>query len=98
MFKAIQKPELLKLLDQLSPDFFLLDVRDQDEYEAGHIPTAILAPWENITEKVSGIPKNKHLILYCRTGIRAQKAGKMLEQAGYNNILVYVPGWIEWEN
>jgi rhodanese-related sulfurtransferase len=96
--ETITKPELVDLLKNPTPNFFILDVRELYEYEAGHIPTAIYAPWENIIKRTSGIPKDTNLILYCRTGIRAVKAVKMLEQSGYTNIKVYVGGFEDWTN
>src|SRR5437763_1059854 len=78
-------------------DTFIIDVRDLDEYESGHIPTALHIPWDIVTEKIKGIKLDKELIVYCRTRTRALKAAHSLEDMGYKNIFVYHGGWEEWE-
>jgi rhodanese-related sulfurtransferase len=87
------KPKLL----QPDKPFYLIDTREIDEYEAGHLPGALFMPWHVINEKVKGLPLDKELILYCRSGIRAAKAAKSLEQLGYSNLTLYAGGWEEWE-
>ena len=93
--KTITSAELKNKL-QSESDFFLIDVRSNEEYDQGHITKALFGPWETITERVKGIKPNQELVLYCNTGIRANKAAKSLEEIGYNNVSVYLPGWIEW--
>jgi len=92
----ISKAELGALLAHTERNFYLLDVREQEEFEAGHIPTAILAPWHNIVEKTLGLPKKTKLILYCRTNSRAQKAAKLLNNKGFGSVLIYNGGWEDW--
>jgi rhodanese-related sulfurtransferase len=92
---VISKFELEETLST-SETFFLLDVREPEEFDDGHLPKAILAPWHDINQKTSGIPHGTPLILYCNTGVRAQKAAKLLEQSGFTNISVYPGGWAEW--
>lgn len=77
--------------------FFLLDVREAEEYEAGHLPGAILAPWDRVAEKVRGLKPSTELVLYCRTGVRAGRAAQTLASLGFHNVSVYQPGWVEWE-
>lgn len=93
--KTITKPELKELLKQ-GLSGFLLDAREPEEYEQGHIQTAILAPWHSVVEKVSGMKKDTPLILYCRTGVRAIKSARLLEQAGFNNITLYKDSYQDW--
>ena len=93
--KIISKTELEKLLAS-DDKFFLLDTREPEEFEDGHINTAILSPWHSITNKTEGLSKQTPLILYCNTGVRAQKAAHFLEQQGFTNISLYPGGWMEW--
>lgn len=92
----ITKQELLEL--QKDSQNFVFDVREEDEYEYGHIPQAILAPWHSITERVAGLKPQTPIILYCNTGVRAQKAAKMLEDKNFTNVSVYRGGWEDWNN
>lgn len=95
--KIVSMQDVQILLSTASPNFYLIDVREPEEYEAGHLPNALLMPWHTLGEKISGIPLDKELILYCETGVRAQKAAHALEQSGHTRVSVYKPGWEEWE-
>ena len=65
-----------------------VDVRRQDEYDAGHIPGAILIPNESIgTERPAELPDLDQIILiYCRSGNRSKQAAQKLADMGYTNI------------
>ena len=66
----------------------VVDVRRQDEYDAGHIPGAILIPNESIVdERPSELPDLEQVILiYCRSGNRSKQAAQKLADLGYLNI------------
>ena len=95
--KLLTKQELQQILSSPSK-YFLLDTREAEEYNEGKISGAILAPWHEITEKVSGLKPETPLILYCRTNGRAKKAAHLLEQAGFTDVSVYAGGWTEWNS
>ncbi len=97
----MQTISIMQLREKLQSDqsgYFLIDVRESDEFGDGHIPRSLLMPWHIISEKISGIKQDKHIILYCNTGVRALKAAKTLEDAGFANVSVYPGGWEEWNN
>ena len=66
----------------------VVDVRRQDEYDAGHIPGAILIPNESIVdERPAELPDLEQVILiYCRSGNRSKQAAQKLADLGYSNI------------
>ena len=66
----------------------IVDVRRQDEYDAGHIPGAILIPNESIgTSRPAELPDLDQIILiYCRSGNRSKQAAQKLTDMGYKNI------------
>ena len=66
----------------------VVDVRRQDEYDAGHIPGAILIPNESIgTERPEALPDLHQIILiYCRSGNRSKQAAQKLFDMGYTDI------------
>ena len=66
----------------------ILDVRTQEEYDAGHIPGAILIPNETITDTPpEELPMLDQIILiYCRSGNRSKQAAEKLAAMGYTNI------------
>ena len=67
----------------------ILDVREQDEYDGGHIPGAVLLPLGSISEESAArvIPeKDTTVLVYCRSGSRSKKAAKALAELGYTGI------------
>ena len=77
--------------------YIILDLREQDEYDAGHIPGAILIPYTQIEEKAAAmLPDKAQLILvYCRSGRRSKSAAEALAELGYTNIKEF-GGIIDW--
>ena len=75
----------------------IVDVRRQDEYEAGHIPGAILIPNETIdTERPAELPDlNQVILIYCRSGNRSKQAAEKLGRMGYTNVYEF-GGIIDW--
>ncbi len=77
-------------MDMISRDdgHVIVDVRRQDEYDAGHIPGAILIPNESIeTVRPEELPDLDQVILiYCRSGNRSKQAAQKLADMGYTNI------------
>ena len=67
----------------------VLDVREQYEFDAGHIPGAVLLPVGAITKETAAaiIPKLDSVVLiYCRSGNRSKTASQALVDLGYTNI------------
>ena len=66
----------------------IVDVRSKEEYEAGHIPGAILIPNESIgTEQPKELPDlNQVILVYCRSGNRSRQASEKLANIGYTNV------------
>ena len=69
-------------------NFVLLDVRTQEEFDSGHIPTAILLPYDEINLKAATVlsDKEKEIVLYCRSGRRSAIAKKALVELGYKDV------------
>ena len=75
----------------------ILDVREQDEYDAGHIPGAILIHYTQIQEKANEMlpDKDQLILVYCRSGRRSKIAAEALAELGYTNIKEF-GGIIDW--
>ena len=70
-------------------EVIILDVREQDEYDGGHIPGAMLLPVGMINEETAAgvIPgKDATVLVYCRSGNRSKTASSALADLGYTNI------------
>ena len=72
--------------------YVILDVREQDEYDSGHIPGALLLPVGTIDEETAAqvIPeKDSTVLVYCRSGNRSKTAASALAELGYTNIFEF---------
>ena len=87
MYKMISAQEAKEIMDS-GVDHIILDVREQDEYDAGHIPDAILLPYTQIEQKVEDVilDKNALVLVYCRSGRRSKIASETLSALGYTNV------------
>ena len=80
----------------------IIDARSVELYEAGHIPTAINIPFENLGSyyaKLTAIPKDTIVIAYCDGGDceLSYDLAVYLIQKEYQHLYVYQGGWAEWE-
>ena len=75
----------------------ILDVRTQEEYDAGHIAGAILVPNETISDKQPALlpDLDAEILVYCRSGNRSAQAAKKLIAIGYTNVVDF-GGIIDW--
>jgi len=65
---------------------FVLDVRAPEEYVTGHVPGAVNIPHDQIAARLAEVPKDKDVVLYCRSGRRAAMAGEVLSGNGYTRL------------
>jgi rhodanese-related sulfurtransferase len=89
--------EEAKVLMESETGYIVLDVREQDEYDAGHIPGAILIPYTRIEEEASEklTDKDQLILVYCRSGRRSKIAADALVELGYTNIREF-GGILDW--
>ena len=75
----------------------ILDVRTQEEYDAGHIAGALLLPNETILDtQPTELPDlNAEILVYCRSGNRSAQAANKLIAIGYTNVFDF-GGIIDW--
>ncbi len=62
---------------------FLLDVRDLDEFEAGHVPGAVHLPLNSLRDRLATLPSDQPLYVYCEVGQRAYYATRVLRLHGF---------------
>ena len=96
VYVNITAEEARKIMDS-EEGYIILDVREQDEYDAGHIPGAILIPYTQIEEKAAAMlpDKDQLILVYCRSGRRSKIAAEALAELGYTNIREF-GGIIDW--
>jgi rhodanese-related sulfurtransferase len=82
----IPPEELNKMIEAKGNDFTIVDVRDAEEYKAGHIPGAINIPAETFASESHVLDKEKKIVVYCNSGGRSYNAYRKLMKLGYKNI------------
>ncbi|KPK09609.1 MAG: hypothetical protein AMJ56_10515 [Anaerolineae bacterium SG8_19] len=78
-------------------DVYLLDVREQWEYDEGHIPGVTLLPMGEVPSRLDEIPTDKEVIVTCRTGNRSGQVTDFLRQNGFDNVHNMQGGIVAWE-
>ncbi len=79
------------------PDKIILDVRRQDEYDAGHVEGVVLIPVQELADRLDELPKDKPLYVICRSGNRSMIASEILEKAGFKDIRNVQGGILAWQ-
>lgn len=78
----------------------LIDVREADEFAAGHLPGAVLVPRGLLEFKLSGTPalsgRDLKVVLYCKTSGRAALAAQTMQSMGYLNVSSIAGGFDAW--
>lgn len=78
-------------------DYTLIDVREEGEWQQGHIEGAILWPLSKIKSGVlPDLQKSHDLILLCQRGIRSQQAARLLKKRGFSNVSSLAGGYEAW--
>jgi rhodanese-related sulfurtransferase len=75
---------------------FILDVRQPDEYEAGHIPGSVLIPLDLLESKLSEIPQDNEVVVVCRSGNRSATGRDILLKAGFTSVTSMAGGMNQW--
>ncbi len=92
---AVDVQTVAKLKDR--DDVYLLDVREQWEYDEGHIPGVTLLPMGEVQGRLDEIPTDKEVIVTCRSGNRSGQVTDYLRQNGFDNVHNMQGGIVAWE-
>ncbi len=75
---------------------FILDVREPDEWNAGHIPGATLIPLGELASRVDELPRDQQIVVVCRSGNRSQAGRDILLDAGFQEVTSMSGGMNDW--
>ena len=80
-------------------DFMLIDVREPEEHELSFIPGSVLVPKNYFLDSsvLAQLPKEKEIILYCRSGVRSAQCLEIIHSAGFTNSRHLAGGILAWE-
>ncbi|MFB0946802.1 MAG: rhodanese-related sulfurtransferase [Spirosomataceae bacterium] len=77
----------------------LLDAREKEEYNVSHLKNARWIGYDDFNmQRVSSINKDSPIIIYCSIGVRSEKIGKRLQDAGFTNVRNLYGSIFEWVN
>ena len=93
--KKLSATELKNKIEQ-EEKLFLLDVREPNEYEYGHIANSILIPLNQIPNRLSELDPEQEIVVICHHGMRSQQAANYLAQSGFKNISNLTGGIDAW--
>ena len=86
-YQQITQEEAKNMMD--TQEVIILDVREQEEYDSGHIPGAVLLPVGTITKDTAAAvidDLDTVVLVYCRSGNRSKTASQALVDLGYTNV------------
>ena len=77
----------------------VVDVRERDEWDEGHLPRAVHVPRGNLESRIEGVvpDKSQRVLIYCAAGNRSAFAAKTLEELGYENVASLAGGFTDWK-
>ena len=95
----INQETLLNRIEQKDASTIILDVRTPEEFAAGHVPGAVNIPYTHLPARLSDLTDagDKEIVLYCATGIRAERAAERMREQGYTRLLHLDGDMKAWE-
>ncbi len=87
-----------QLSDAIDNGAFVIDVREADEYDQGHITGAVNIPMRTIAQNVDEIPTDQPVVVYCASGHRAAMSLAALQTMGLNGSRSFPGGYGAWES
>jgi len=75
---------------------FLLDVRTQEEWNDFHAPNTTLIPLDQLSARLNELPRDKEIVVVCRSGNRSQQGRDILLNAGFQQVTSMTGGLNEW--
>ncbi|HEY3789091.1 MAG TPA: molybdopterin-synthase adenylyltransferase MoeB [Urbifossiella sp.] len=89
-------PEQLKKRIDAGEDLFVLDVRNPNEFQICRIPGTVLVPLPELPGRLAEVPRNREVIVHCKSGMRSAKAIEFLKSQGYGELKNLNGGILAW--
>jgi rhodanese-related sulfurtransferase len=75
------------LSQAISEGAFLVDVRTSAEFKSGSVKGAVNIPLDTISNQLAKFKNKKHIVVFCRSGMRSSQAKAILEKNGFDNVI-----------
>lgn len=85
------------LADAINHGAYVLDVREQEEYDEAHVPGVVLIPLGELEQRINEVEDGSRVFVICRSGARSLKGADILEANGIDAVSVAggTMGWID---
>ena len=90
--------KVYEILNTQKDNYVILDVRTKEEFDSGHLDSAVLIPVDDLEARYGGLAKSKPIIVYCRSGRRSAKAAVILVNKGFSPVYDMTGGIDAWKN
>lgn len=92
-----QEIDVDELAIRLDGGAVVIDVREADEYEAAHVPGAVLVPLSELQDRVEDVPADRPVLVICKSGARSMRACEFLAPLGRDvtNVAGGTMAWID---
>jgi adenylyltransferase/sulfurtransferase len=87
----------LKARRDAGEDVFLLDVREPYEVQIAQIGGKVI-PQNDVPQRLAEIPRDREIVVHCRSGARSQRIAEFLKQSGYQNVVNLAGGILAWSD
>lgn len=94
---AAQEITVDEAIERAGATGWLLDVREQGEWDDVHAPVAHLIPLLQLGDRLEEIPNDEPILVICHSGFRSAKAANALVDAGYDAVTV-AGGMVAWQS
>ena len=78
-------------------DVFILDVREPYEYQIAQIGGKLI-PQNDVPQRLAEIPRDREIVVQCRSGARSQRIAEFLKQSGYSQVVNLAGGILAWSD
>ena len=99
--KDVNPPEAYNLIQKNkgNPNFTILDIRTQMEFDQGYVEGAVLIDYylPNFEDELKRLDKNKAYLVYCRTARRSDDAVLIMKKMGFREVYNMVGGIVGWK-
>jgi rhodanese-related sulfurtransferase len=94
--KGLNNLDANQFADKMKSNSILVDVREPHEFKSGYISGALNIPLSQLSKRAGEIPKDKEVLLYCRSGMRSKQAARIIKKQGISNVSHLKGGILAW--
>lgn len=77
-------------------EMLLVNVVDPEFYDLGFIPGSVRIPWNTLADRLTDLDRKRHVVIYCRRGVRSESAYVTLKKNGYPRVWIMEGGIERW--